>query len=72
MRAAANFALSYFFIPILGYSDGMTRQAAKKGRADTIVRGSGNVFADLGLPDAEERQTKREAAQDQRPSIAKS
>ncbi len=24
----------------------------------TITRGSGNVFADLGLPDAEERQTK--------------
>ena len=23
-----------------------------------IVRGSGNVFADLGLPDPEERQTK--------------
>ena len=26
--------------------------------ADAIVRGSGNVFADLGYPDAEERQTK--------------
>jgi predicted XRE-type DNA-binding protein len=25
---------------------------------DEIVRGSGNVFADLGYPDAEERQTK--------------
>jgi predicted XRE-type DNA-binding protein len=36
----------------------MARPTAKKGRADAIVRGSGNVFADLGLPDAEERQTK--------------
>jgi predicted XRE-type DNA-binding protein len=26
--------------------------------ADEITRGSGNVFADLGYPDAEERQTK--------------
>ncbi len=25
---------------------------------DTIVRGTGNVFADLGYPDAAERQTK--------------
>jgi predicted XRE-type DNA-binding protein len=25
---------------------------------ETITRGSGNVFADLGFPDAEERQTK--------------
>ena len=25
---------------------------------ETITRGSGNVFADLGYPDAEERQTK--------------
>ena len=24
----------------------------------TIIRGTGNVFADLGYPDAEERQTK--------------
>jgi predicted XRE-type DNA-binding protein len=30
----------------------------KKSRPETAVRGSGNVFADLGLPDAEERQTK--------------
>ena len=29
-----------------------------KPRAETITRGSGNVFADLGFPDAEERQTK--------------
>ena len=26
--------------------------------AEAIVRGSGNVFADLGYPDAEERRTK--------------
>ena len=25
---------------------------------ETITRGSGNVFADLGYPDADERQTK--------------
>ena len=30
----------------------------RKSRAADIVRGSGNVFADLGYPDAEERQTK--------------
>lgn len=36
----------------------MARANAKKRRAETIVRGSSNVFADLGLPDAEERQTK--------------
>jgi len=35
----------------------MTRPMSKT-RAGTIARGSGNVFADLGLPDAEERQTK--------------
>jgi predicted XRE-type DNA-binding protein len=29
-----------------------------KGKARAIVRGSGNVFADLNFPDAEERQTK--------------
>ena len=27
-----------------------------------IIRGTGNVFADLGLPDAEERQTKTRLA----------
>ena len=33
---------------------------AKKNSAsqDRVVRGSGNVFADLGLPDAKELQTK--------------
>ena len=36
----------------------MAKRRAKKAGADDIVRGSGNVFADLGLPDAEERQTK--------------
>lgn len=29
-----------------------------KSGGSAIARGSGNVFADLGLPDAEERQTK--------------
>ena len=36
----------------------MARPTVKKARTETIVRGSGNVFADLGFPDAEERQTK--------------
>jgi predicted XRE-type DNA-binding protein len=36
----------------------MTRASGSKGKALEITRGSGNVFADLGLPDAEERQTK--------------
>ena len=30
----------------------------KSAKAEQIIRGSGNVFADLGYPDAEERQTK--------------
>jgi len=30
----------------------------KDDETDEITRGSGNVFADLGYPDAEERQTK--------------
>jgi predicted XRE-type DNA-binding protein len=29
-----------------------------KTKAEKITRGTGNVFADLGFPDAEERQTK--------------
>lgn len=38
----------------------MARQSAKtmNGSEATIVRGTGNVFADLGYADAEERQTK--------------
>lgn len=36
----------------------MARPTVKKDRTEQIVRGSRNVFADLGLPDAEERQTK--------------
>ena len=32
-------------------------RTASKGKHE-ITRGSGNVFADLGFPDAEERQTK--------------
>ena len=36
----------------------MARQTTSKRRAASITRGSGNVFADLGFKDAEERQTK--------------
>jgi predicted XRE-type DNA-binding protein len=36
----------------------MAKRTAKGVKTDQIVRGSGNVFADLGYPDAEERQTK--------------
>ena len=39
----------------------MARTTASKSPADTITRGSGNVFADLGLPDAEALQTKLKA-----------
>ena len=36
----------------------MAKASASKNKARDIVRGSGNVFADLGFADAEERQTK--------------
>jgi predicted XRE-type DNA-binding protein len=36
----------------------MAKTKASKDKARAITRGSGNVFADLGFPDAEERQTK--------------
>lgn len=36
----------------------MAKRTAKKPQADEIVRGTGNVFADLGFANAEERQTK--------------
>ncbi|MEA2823442.1 MAG: hypothetical protein QOJ86_5446 [Bradyrhizobium sp.] len=36
----------------------MARARAGKLKARDIIRGSGNVFADLGFPDAEERQIK--------------
>jgi predicted XRE-type DNA-binding protein len=36
----------------------MARASASKTKAHEFSRGSGNVFADLGFPDAEERQTK--------------
>jgi predicted XRE-type DNA-binding protein len=35
----------------------MARASGSKGKAREITRGSGNVFADLSSPDAEERQT---------------
>jgi predicted XRE-type DNA-binding protein len=36
----------------------MAKASARKGNAREITRGSGNMFADLGFPDADERQTK--------------
>lgn len=36
----------------------MAKRSASKASRETITRGSGNVFADLGYADAEERQTK--------------
>jgi predicted XRE-type DNA-binding protein len=36
----------------------MGRASASKPKTRDIIRGSDNVFADLGFPDAEERQTK--------------
>jgi predicted XRE-type DNA-binding protein len=36
----------------------MAKAKASKTKAPAITRGSGNVFADLGFPDADERQTK--------------
>jgi predicted XRE-type DNA-binding protein len=36
----------------------MAKASASKATPRDISRGSGNVFADLGFPDAEERQTK--------------
>ena len=36
----------------------MARASASKAKARGITRGSGNEFADLNFPDAEERQTK--------------
>ena len=36
----------------------MAKARVSKAKARDISRGSGNVFADLGFPDAEERQTK--------------
>jgi predicted XRE-type DNA-binding protein len=36
----------------------MARASAIKLKARDVIRGSGNVFADLGFPDAEELQTK--------------
>ena len=36
----------------------MTTPSDETDATEEIVRGTGNVFADLGYPDAEERQTK--------------
>jgi len=40
----------------------MAKASASKGKTRAITRGTGNVFADLRLPDAEERQTKLKLA----------
>jgi predicted XRE-type DNA-binding protein len=36
----------------------MAKANASRAQSRDITRGSGNLFADLGFPDAEERQTK--------------
>lgn len=36
----------------------MVRKSIRRSTAAEITRGIGNVFADLGMPDSEERQTK--------------
>ena len=36
----------------------MAKRSAKKTSKESIIRGTGNVFADLGYVDAGERQTK--------------
>jgi predicted XRE-type DNA-binding protein len=40
----------------------MARASGSRGKARAITHGSGNVFADLGFADAEERQTKLKLA----------
>ncbi len=40
----------------------MASRSAETTAEDAITRGTGNVFADLGYPDAEERQTKLQLA----------
>lgn len=42
----------------------MASRSAETVGDDTITRGTGNVFADLGYADAEERQTKLRLAHD--------
>ncbi|MGE3987501.1 helix-turn-helix domain-containing protein [Pseudorhodoplanes sp.] len=36
----------------------MARTKVSRHKSAAVTRGSGNVFADLGFPDADERQTK--------------
>ena len=36
----------------------MAKRVHKKAKGVEIIRGSGNVFADIGFADADERQTK--------------
>jgi predicted XRE-type DNA-binding protein len=40
----------------------MTRERKNRAREDAVIRGSGNVFADLKFPDAAERQAKTRLA----------
>ncbi len=40
----------------------MAKASGSKSKARAVTRGSGNVFADLGFADAEERQTKLKLA----------
>jgi predicted XRE-type DNA-binding protein len=42
----------------LGYCDVTARASASEAKAREITRGSGNEFADLSFPDADEQQTK--------------
>ena len=56
-------AVAVVGIPKLGYirqdyEDVMAKTRVNKAKTRDISRGSDNVFADLGFPDAEERQTK--------------
>jgi predicted XRE-type DNA-binding protein len=47
--------------PAIAFSNSlvvMTRPQLRRAGSTAIVRGSGNIFADLNFPDAEERQTK--------------
>jgi len=40
----------------------MAKASGSKSKARAVTRGNGNVFADLGFADAEERQTKLKLA----------
>jgi predicted XRE-type DNA-binding protein len=48
----------------------MAKRVPKKSKNGHIDRGSGNVFADLGFADAEERQTKLRLAHELNEALA--